>query len=629
MLQRSVYSIVNMKSTLASAPEMHQRALAYVSDELLQHVPESTAPFSLFDGFQASLPEEEERQKHNRRHRKTWNARGQKLVGDAEGAADTPENAEPSLDLLKQDRQYLDRRLDMMAIRKSMCSAEIREIDTKLANLAAMRKAVLERLAGLESEESEMEHELLDVDAKIDELSEKLQTSAAASQHSPTTVNSDDPKAGLVTPPSEKMSESIYASPSSPQRRGRRMSRRSMPILHEHMESGALIRELPAHTDSITALDFDAPFGTLVTASMDDTVRVWDMHAGRCLGFLEGHLSSARAVQVEDNLVATGAMDASVRLWDLSRAEYISQPSQTIGGSTAEDDDEEDDAGVTTAVSLQNCPLYTLSGHVDSVTALNFHGDTLVSGGADRTLRQWDLETGRCVQTLDVLWAAAQSNATVGSTGSSGAASTGTWRGAGVRAPAADSPADFVGALQVYGAALAVGFSDSMIRLFDLRSGKVHRSLVGHTDAVTALHFDDLHLVTASQDRSVRVSTFPCFQSPVMMTAMLITPARSGTSAPPTSSTPTPTATPSPACTSTVAASSPPPAKTSPRSSTSPSRASGIAAPASWPRPTKALRRRPLSSACASATASWSRAVTTVWSACGRAEKWAANPLVL
>jgi division protein 1 len=39
----------------------------------------------------------------------------------------------------------------------------------------------------------------------------------------------------------------------------------------------------------ITALDFDVPFGTMVTAALDDTVRVWDLSAGRCMGLLEGH----------------------------------------------------------------------------------------------------------------------------------------------------------------------------------------------------------------------------------------------------------------------------------------------------------------------------------------------------
>ena len=145
---------------------------------------------------------------------------------------------------------------------------------------------------------------------------------------------------------------------------------------------------------------------------------------------------------------------------------------------------------------MQTCPVFSLEAHVDEVTALHLRGDTLVSGSADKTLRQWDLVKGRCVQTLDVLWAAAQASATINP-------SDGQWRSTG-RLP--DASADFVGALQCFDAALACGTADGMVRLWDLRSGQVHRSLVGHTGPVTCLQFDDVHLVTGSLDRSIRVS---------------------------------------------------------------------------------------------------------------------------
>ena len=150
---------------------------------------------------------------------------------------------------------------------------------------------------------------------------------------------------------------------------------------------------------------------------------------------------------------------------------------------------------------MQDCPLFALESHVDEVTALHLRGDTLVSGSADKTLRQWDLVKGRCVQTLDVLWAAAQATATLNT-------NNGPWRQTG---RVSDASADFVGAVQVFDAALACGTADGMVRLWDLRSGQVHRSLVGHTGPVTALQFDDVHLVTGSMDRSIRVSLCSTF----------------------------------------------------------------------------------------------------------------------
>ena len=308
------------------------------------------------------------------------------------------------------------------------------------------------------------------------------------------------------------MSQSIYeklpsANSTPSKRKPRSIRRKSMPILHEHFEPGTMIRSMRAHQDNITALDFDAPFGLMVSAAMDDSVRVWDLNAGRCIGVLEGHTASVRTLQVEDNFLATGSMDATIRLWDLSKAHYDPQGSQF--GKDEDDEDaaiafeNPDDQPVDPPPgSMADCPLFTLQAHLDEITALHFRGDVLVSGSADKTLRQWDLEKGRCVQTLDVMWAAAQASAL----SSGGGGGDGMWRQTS-RAP--DMSADFVGALQVFESALACGTADGMVRLWDLRSGQVHRSLVGHTGPVTCLQFDDVHLVTGSLDRSIRVSSDP------------------------------------------------------------------------------------------------------------------------
>ena len=349
---------------------------------------------------------------------------------------------------------------------------------------------------------------------RIEDLQDELDDAAAEGPSTPG-ANADaesDGASDSQAMDASFMSESIYEKiPSPKSRRPKTIRRKSMPILHEHFEPGSNIREFQAHNDTITAMDFDVPFGTMVTAALDDTVRVWDLNAGRCMGMLEGHHASVRCLQVEDNIVATGSMDASIRLWDLSRADY--QAPDTQAHKAPEEDDEdalgyEDPSDLPAppppASSMQDCALFSLEAHVDEVTALYFKGDVLVSGSADKTLRQWDLQKGRCVQTLDVLWAAAQASATQNS-------NDGQWRQTG-RVP--DASADFVGALQVFDAALACGTADGMVRLWDLRSGQVHRSLVGHTGPVTCLQFDDVHLVTGSLDRSVRVSLV-AFRPPV------------------------------------------------------------------------------------------------------------------
>lgn len=551
-IQRSVFSLAkaNPRELIRSrfdAGEIEQRALTWLPEELLRNVPEGNSRFSLFEGFRASLPEggDDEGSGRRKKHGK-HGSKGQRLLEGPDDEKGLP----PRLVNAKREKERLDHRLEMMGIRKTMCASEIREIDGKIANLNTMRKVVLERLAGLEQEEHEMEQEVGEATERLEDLQEQLEDEAALATKSPILGAVKEERASAVDEPAAElednvdtpgfMSESIYQKLPSAQTTPRSNKKKSSgripfnrrtttPVLHAHMEAGTAIRApLQAHSDMITALDFDAPFGTMVTAALDDTVRVWDLNAGRCMGMLEGHLSSVRCLQVEkDGLVATGSMDASVRLWDLGRAEYSPPPPADAEAEEAADlfapptstEDGEQQADASNVApephsnSMADCHLITLSAHVAEITALHFRGTTLVSGSADKTLRQWDIEKGRCVQTLDVLWAAAQAESVgTAATSSNGApaaggggGSAGWWRPTNSTARVPSAEADFVGALQVFDAALACGTADGMVRLWDLRSGMVHRSLVGHTGPVTALQFDDTFLVTASKDRSIRI----------------------------------------------------------------------------------------------------------------------------
>ncbi|KAJ5713186.1 uncharacterized protein N7483_010367 [Penicillium malachiteum] len=492
--QRNVFSLTQTTPTdlvrsKLSTTEIKSRAISSLPDDLLANIPDDTSSYSLFQGFQATLPEDEPSHKKHRRK----SSKSAKAIKDSEkGGALTAGPAG-----LKEERKKLSRRLDLMGIRKNMCSAEIHEIDNKIANLHKMRQIVLDRLAGLEMDEAALEHDLTELDIKLEDLIPEETTDTSAAAETPKSSMEQDESTASSDPAMDAsfMSESIYEklpNPSPKSLRHRSIRKRSMPILHEHFAPGSLIKEISAHTDMVTAIDFDYPFGTMVTAALDDTVRVWDMNIGRCSGFLEGHHASVRCLQVEDNIVATGSMDASVRLWDLSRARPNTRDTGRLN-KHERGEEELFEQPSTTSSNFQDCHVFSLEAHMDEVTALHFKGDTLISGSADKTLRQWDLVKGRCVQTLDILWAATQASTT---------SNDGGWRPSG-RLP--DASADFVGAVQCFDAALACGTADGMVRLWDLRSGQVHRSLVGHTGPVTCLQFDDVHLVTGSLDRSIRI----------------------------------------------------------------------------------------------------------------------------
>ena len=135
-----------------------------------------------------------------------------------------------------------------------------------------------------------------------------------------------------------------------------------------------------------------------------------------------------------------------------------------------------------------------LEGHSKAVSALYFEDDCLVStaavllilyltasflkvtGASDKTMRQWDLTTGQCVMTMDILWAISHPP-TAGPSGSipghlfPGAAASAAGTFAVPTPPYADGTwemyQDFVGAVQFWGYALMSGSGDGAVRMWD------------------------------------------------------------------------------------------------------------------------------------------------------------------
>lgn len=141
----------DMVRSKLSTSEIQHRALTHLSDELLTNIPEHENSYSLFQGFQASFPElTDDGKKHRRRV-----SRGRKLIDDGKTSPSDPKR----LGQLKKEKATMMHEFELLNVRKNMASAEIREIDNKIANLHGMRRIILERLAGFEQEEALLEHD--------------------------------------------------------------------------------------------------------------------------------------------------------------------------------------------------------------------------------------------------------------------------------------------------------------------------------------------------------------------------------------------------------------------------------------------------------------------------------------
>lgn len=83
------------------------------------------------------------------------------------------------------------------------------------------------------------------------------------------------------------------------------------------VRSGRLLREIPAHSDPVTALSFSYDGSLLVSGSFDGLCRAWDAADGRCL---RSHASSAASAPVNDVMLSrNGERDEEERRCRLLR----------------------------------------------------------------------------------------------------------------------------------------------------------------------------------------------------------------------------------------------------------------------------------------------------------------------
>ncbi len=173
-IQQRVFSYAKASPTelvrsKLSTTEIQHRALTYLPDDLLRNIPENENVYSLFQGFKATVPDEEQNLNLGKGHSKS-NSKVRNLLEERVPASNEP----PSLTSVRKDRDRTNYRLEMMTVRKNMCSAEIREIDSKISNLNTMRKIVLDRLGDIEQDELQLEQELLELDYKFEEMVEEF-----------------------------------------------------------------------------------------------------------------------------------------------------------------------------------------------------------------------------------------------------------------------------------------------------------------------------------------------------------------------------------------------------------------------------------------------------------------------
>ncbi|KAJ0133904.1 NADH-dependent flavin oxidoreductase nadA [Fusarium oxysporum f. sp. albedinis] len=250
------------------------------------------------------------------------------------------------------------------------------------------------------------------------------------------------------------------------------------------VKTGKCEHVLAGHSSLVNSVSFSHGSTMVASASDDETVRIWDVKMGKCQHVLEGHNDLVYAVSFshDSTMVASASYDKTVRIWDVKtgKCEHVLEGHSDLVYSVSFSHDSTMVASASwdTAVRIWDAKTgkceHILKGHSHGVNCMMFsHESTMVaSASPDKTVRIWDVKTGKCEHVLE---------------GHCGYVNSAVF--------SHDSTM------------VASASDDKTVRIWNVKTGKCEHVLVGHSSLVNSVSFShgSTMVASASDDETVRI----------------------------------------------------------------------------------------------------------------------------
>ena len=161
------------------------------------------------------------------------------------------------------------------------------------------------------------------------------------------------------------------------------------------------------HTDAIISSCISPDGKKVVTASHDNTARIWDAHSGKPIAILHGHtqLVATAVFSPDGEKVVTSSHDNTARIWDANSGRLLEKLEKHKARVNTAFFSPDGKSIVTSSSDNTACiwdstsekPLITLIGHSAPLKTASFSLDSklVVTASWDKTALVWDRESGR------------------------------------------------------------------------------------------------------------------------------------------------------------------------------------------------------------------------------------------
>ncbi|KAG9507568.1 hypothetical protein J7337_001121 [Fusarium musae] len=168
------------------------------------------------------------------------------------------------------------------------------------------------------------------------------------------------------------------------------------------VRAGRLMRSLPAHSDPVSGVDFSRDGTLVVSCSTDGLIRIWDTSTGQCLRTLVHEDNPAVAnvcFSPNGRFVLAFNLDNCIRLWDYVsgtvKKTYQGHANEkfAVGGCFGVLEgapfiaSASEDGSIVMWDVVSKTVLQRVEGHKGVCFWVDVHGETMVTGGQDNTVK--------------------------------------------------------------------------------------------------------------------------------------------------------------------------------------------------------------------------------------------------